>query len=159
MKHLPMVLLCVAVIALIGGCAKERVTDMRAEDERMIRESEIAASNALAAKDLDRFVSFYADDSSLLFDNSPIITGKDGVREKWRAILARPGFAMSFQPLKVEASRSGDLAYVHGSYELTVNDAAGKPVTDKGKYVVVYKRQPDGKWKIILDTGNSDLAD
>jgi ketosteroid isomerase-like protein len=40
-----------------------------------------------------------------------------------------------------------------------MNDAGGKPVTDKGKYVVIYKRQPDGKWKIVLDTGNSDLPD
>lgn len=56
------------------------------------------------------------------------------MREEWRSTLAAPGFAMSFEPAKVEASRSGDLAYVRGTYTATSNDAAGKPITNKGKY-------------------------
>jgi ketosteroid isomerase-like protein len=39
---------------------------------------------------------------------------------------------------------------------LTKNDAGGKPVTTKGKYVVVWKKQADGKWKVIEDIDNPD---
>jgi len=28
---------------------------------------------------------------------------------------------------------------------------------DKGKYVTVYRKQPDGKWKVVADIFNSDL--
>ena len=52
----------------------------------------------------------------------------------------------------------GDLAYEYG----TVCQDAGPirivaPVTDKGKYVTVLKKQADGEWKMIRDIGHSDL--
>ncbi|MCX6635202.1 MAG: DUF4440 domain-containing protein, partial [Acidobacteria bacterium] len=54
-------------------------------------------------------------------------------------------------------ARSGDVAYSHGTYAMTMNDAKGKPVNDKGKFVTVYRKQPDGKWKVVADIINSDL--
>lgn len=150
---------CVALLGLTWSCAKQTVHDSREADARAVRESEIEASNALGAKDLERLVSFYADDASLFFPNTLIVTGKDAIRQTWKTVLAIPSFAMSFQIVKVEVSRSGDLAYGHGTYTRTWNDAAGKPVTDKGKYVIVYKKQPDGKWKVVADIGNSDLPE
>jgi ketosteroid isomerase-like protein len=53
-------------------------------------------------------------------------------------------------------SSAGDLGYTTGSYEVTVNDAKGNPVTSRGKVVVVWKKQPDGSWKAVLDIWNSD---
>ncbi|MEE8113118.1 MAG: hypothetical protein V3T23_02065, partial [Nitrososphaerales archaeon] len=60
------------------------------------------------------------------------------------------------QTTKVEVSRSGDLAYSHGTYEETVNDPEGNPVTNKEKWVTVYEKQPDGTWKVVADIWNSD---
>ena len=40
---------------------------------------------------------------------------------------------------------------------MTVNDAKGKPVTDRGKYVEAWKKQADGAWKVVEDIYNSDL--
>jgi ketosteroid isomerase-like protein len=71
--------------------------------------------------------------------------------------MATPGYALSWQVNKVEASHGGDLAYSMGTYEGTMNDAKGKPVTDRGKYVTVWEKQPDGKWNVVADIYNSDL--
>ncbi len=46
---------------------------------------------------------------------------------------------------------------VGGTYELTMNDASGKPVNDRGRYVEVWEKQADGKWKCGTDIWNSDL--
>lgn len=147
----------VALLGLICGCVQQTApADTREEDERVIRKLEAEAVEAAAAKDLDRFVSLYADDASCFVANTPIITGKDAIREYWKAIFALPGFKLDLEVLKVEASRSSDLAYTHGQYTLTSNDDMGNPRTDKGKYVVVYRKQPDGQWKVIIDIGNSD---
>jgi len=54
-------------------------------------------------------------------------------------------------------AKSGDLGFVSGTYELTMNDASGKPVNDRGKYVEVWEKKADGKWKCGTDTWNSDL--
>jgi ketosteroid isomerase-like protein len=57
----------------------------------------------------------------------------------------------------VEVAKSGDLACLSGTYELTMNDPGGKPVSDRGKYVEVWEKQADGKWKCGTDIWNSDL--
>jgi ketosteroid isomerase-like protein len=38
-----------------------------------------------------------------------------------------------------------------------VHDRTGTPVTERGKYVAIWKKQPDGRWKAAVDTFNSDL--
>jgi ketosteroid isomerase-like protein len=72
-------------------------------------------------------------------------------------MLASPGVAISWKATKVEVAKSGDLGFVRGTYEFNMNDANGKPVTDKGKYVEVWEKKTDGKWKCGTDTWNSDL--
>jgi len=57
----------------------------------------------------------------------------------------------------VEASRSGDFAYDIGTYQLTMNDPQGKPMSERGKYTVVWKKQADGSWKAVADMFSSDL--
>ena len=54
-------------------------------------------------------------------------------------------------------SRSGDLAYSHGINPVTLTDPNGNAMSDKGKYLTVYEKQPDADWKVIADIGNSDL--
>src|SRR6266498_131357 len=54
--------------------------------------------------------------------------------------------------------RSGEIGFVSGTYELTMNDASGNPVNDRGKYLEVWEKQPDGSWKCGADIWNSDLS-
>ena len=56
-----------------------------------------------------------------------------------------------------EAAQSGDLAYVVGTYQITPNNDKGKPMEDRGKLVEVWKKQTDGKWKVVADIFNTDL--
>jgi ketosteroid isomerase-like protein len=68
-----------------------------------------------------------------------------------------PGLSLSWSPEKVEVSRSGDLAYTQGAYLLTAPDAKGKPMTDHGKTLEIWKKQADGSWKCIADMWSSNL--
>ena len=56
----------------------------------------------------------------------------------------------------MEVSSTGDLAYSLGLYETTVNDPRGNPLTYRGKYVVVWRKQPNGAWKVVIDIANLD---
>jgi uncharacterized protein (TIGR02246 family) len=131
--------------------------DTRAADERAVREADAAWSKAAAAKDVEGYLSFFAEDALSLPPNAPMLTGKESMRKDLSEAMASPGFALSWQANKVEASRGGDLAYSIGTYQGTMNDAKGKSVTERGKYVTVWKKQPDGKWKVVVDVYNSDL--
>lgn len=58
----------------------------------------------------------------------------------------------------VEVNGSGDVAYVHATYEMDVTPP-GMTVAlhDKGKYLEIWKKQEDGTWKVTRAIFNSDL--
>ena len=125
--------------------------------EQALRDLDAQWSAAAGAKDLEKTISFYSENALVLPTNAPAATTKEAIRNTWKDLLASPGVAISWKTTKVEVAKSGDIAYTTGTYELTVNDASGKPINDRGKYVEVWKKQTDGKWKVAVDIWNSDL--
>ena len=152
-------LLFVLVLSFSAACQTQPtpVADTRAADETTLRNLDIEWSKAAAAKDVDKTVSYYGEDANVMPPNSPVLTGKASIHALWKGMLGAPGFSGGWKPTKVEVARSGDLAYVTGTYEFNETDANGKPMTDKGKYVEVWKKQPDGSWKCVADIFNTDL--
>lgn len=128
----------------------------RSSDEVAIRETVAAWSEAAGAKDLDKCVSFYTDDASVLPFNAPIATGKDQIRKVWSQLLSNPGFSIRFEQIKIEVARSADLAYEIGTFDLTLADQTGKTAATRGKYVVAWKKQTNGEWKAAADIFNTD---
>jgi uncharacterized protein (TIGR02246 family) len=131
--------------------------DTRAADENALKTLDREWSKAAGAKDVDKTVSYYSDDAIVLPPNSPALTGKQQIHSMWKSMLGAPGFSGGWNVTKVEVARSGDLAYLTGNYEITENDASGKPQTDKGKYLEVWKKQADGSWKCVVDMFNTNL--
>jgi uncharacterized protein (TIGR02246 family) len=145
---------CLAL--LMPACTKQQ-PDTRAADEAAIRATDIAFSKAVEARQLDAALAFYADDAVVMFVNAPMLTSKDAIRKAFGEFFAMPGIAMKWQVTKVVAARSGDFGYTVGTYEMTMNDSQGNPITDRGKYATVYKKQADGSWKAVVDISNTDL--
>ena len=131
--------------------------DTKSAIEKALRDLDAQWSAAAGANDLDKTVSFYSDDAIVMPPNAPGATTKETIRSAWKEMLTTPGAAISWKATKVEVAKSGDLACVSGAYEQTTIDASGKPVTDRGKYVEVWEKQADGKWKCSADIWNSDL--
>jgi len=123
-------------------------------DEQAIRALDTAWSQAAQARNLDKTVSYYADDASMLPPNMPIAAGKDAIRAVWSQLLAMPG-VITFAPSKVVVAKSGDLAYEVGAFQITVNDAQGKPAISTGKFVVTWQKR-SGQWKVVADIFNDD---
>ncbi len=144
---------------VLSGCSPQLqpAPDTRAADEAAIRDADIAWSRTAETRDLEALVSYYTDDVIVLPPNMPVVVGKEAARELNRSQLATPGISMKWQPEKVEAARSGDIGYARGTYVLTVTGPSGAPVTDKGKYIEIWKKQADGSWKVAVEIFNSDL--
>jgi ketosteroid isomerase-like protein len=131
--------------------------DSNASTELHIRGLDALWSKTAGTKDLDKTVSFYADDATVCPPNAAAATTKDAVRKVWKDLLDTPGLTIGWKTAKVELAKSEDLACASGTYEVTMNDAGGKPVKEHGKYVEVWKKEADGKWKCVVDIWNSDL--
>jgi ketosteroid isomerase-like protein len=152
--------LCISCVLFVAGCTSTQPPappDTRAADEAAVRKADTDWSTAAQSKQVDSWVAFYTDDTVVLPPNDKPTSGKENIRKVVSELLAMPGLTISWQPAKVEVARSGDLAYTYGTYQVTFNDPKGKPVTDHGKYAEVWKKQPDGGWKCVLDTWSSDL--
>ena len=155
MKTKPLVLFsCFALLSFaFFGTASAADTKI----EQALRDLDAQWSAAAAAKDLDKTVSFYSADAIVMPPNTSAAATKEATRKVWQDLLASPGLAVSWKATKVEVAKSGDIGFVSGTYELTTSDASGKPVPDRGKYVEVWEKQADGKWKRGADIWNSAL--
>src|SRR6266481_10146769 len=157
MPHYRTALILTLAICGCFGC-QEKPIDTRAQDERAIRAADAATLKAAQTNDVDRAVANYADDADWLPPNAPIVHGKTAIRAGWAKLIGNPGFTIDWQINKLEVARSGDLAYTIYTYQMALDGANGKPITDQGKDMAVWKKQPDGAWKMVADTFNSDLA-
>jgi ketosteroid isomerase-like protein len=126
--------------------------------EQLLRDLDAQWAKAAAAKDVEQTIAYYSDDAIVLPPNATSAATKEAIRNVWKDMLASPGLVITWKPTRVQIGKSGEMAWVSGTYELTINDAGGKPINDRGKYLEVWEQQADGTWKCRADMWNSDLA-
>jgi uncharacterized protein (TIGR02246 family) len=126
--------------------------------EQLLRDLDAQWAKAAAAKDVEQTIAYYSDDAIVLPPNATSAATKEAIRNVWKDMFASPSLVISWQPTRVQVGKSGEMAWVRGRYELTMNDASGKPIDDRGKYLEVWEKQTDGNWKCAADMWNSDLA-
>jgi ketosteroid isomerase-like protein len=80
--------------------------------------------------------------------------GFDAVRSEYKGTPATA--TLTWTPSQAEVSSSGDMGYTWGRYEYREPGSDGKPKVTTGSYVTIWKRQPDGSWKVVLDGGTQD---
>jgi len=157
MKTKPLFLCgCIALLSFTFVCPT-RAADTKSAIEQALRDLDAQWSKDAGTKDVDKTVSYYAESAVVMPPNASAATTKEAIRSAWKEMLTTPGAAISWKATKVEVAKSGDLACVSGTYEETTNDASGKLVNDRGKYLEVWEKQADGKWKCGADIWNSDL--
>jgi ketosteroid isomerase-like protein len=143
------------VFLLVSTSAAVAQTDTKNLDA--LRAADAAWLKTYEAKDVDKAVAFCDDRGSLLWPNAPRATGKSAIAKATAGAFAIPDFKLEWHPDQIAVARSGELGYTSGTYTWTFKDASGKPASDKGKYLTVWKKQRDGSWKVLLDMFNTDL--
>ena len=107
-------------------------------------------------KDAGKLAAYYTDDATLMGPGMPAATGKDAIRATLKEMVADPNLSLHFQPQRVEVARSGEIGFTQGTYHMTMSDPKTKQkVEDRGSYVTVYRKQPDGSWKAVSDIATS----
>lgn len=156
MKIISYLGLTLLLAALVTNAWHSLAQGTHSADEAAIRRAGAEWSQAASAKDVDKAVSFYADDASMLPYAAPIATGKEQIRQNWMQLMAIPGANLIFASTKIVVAKAGDMAYDLGTFSMKANDAQGNATTTVGKYVVVWRKQPTGQWKAVADIFNTD---
>jgi len=110
---------------------------------------------AVNASDADRVLDVWADEGVLMPPAHPAVQGRAALRDYFVNLFARARFAFEFESSAIELTEG--MAIERVSYKVTTWPANGPgPIADGGKGLHVYRRQPDGTWKLIVDIWNSD---
>jgi ketosteroid isomerase-like protein len=111
---------------------------MSIEDE--VRAFNDAFERALMEQDVETLLGLYADDAWLLLNGQPGMQGRAAVETLVREWLADGPVSTKFETAQIFAS--GDLVVDIG---YLINDDG------RGKYVVIHRRGPDGRLRILVD--------
>lgn len=128
----------------------------RAAGAAAIRATVAEWQKAINARDVDKCAAFYEADAAIFSPGAPVITGVEARYQFWKQFLADAAVKTTLETWRIEVARSGELAYESGAFTEKGKDAKGNAKVAKGKYVVVWKKQPDGKWKAAADIFNED---
>jgi ketosteroid isomerase-like protein len=149
MKHALALLLVISALATAQTTPKPQPTG-----EQLLLSADRAFNDDTAQRRLEGWMANMADDA-VLFSAKPIV-GKDAIRAFYQPAFADADFSLSWQPTRAEMFPAGDTGYTTGRYELHAKDAKGNKVVHHGSYLTVWKKQPDGSWKVIADGGAPD---
>jgi uncharacterized protein (TIGR02246 family) len=137
-------------IAVTAGCGGSQTANL-SDEEAAIRRTDTAWLAAAASHDLNRVLPFWADDATIIAPGAPPVVGKEAIRKYVTESFATPGFSITWRTEKLEVSQSGDLAYSTGTNRISLAGPDGKPMTEEGRGVTIWKKQADGSWKCIVD--------
>lgn len=98
------------------------------------------------------FIEYAHPDAVLLRPKSMPITGKPAIKNLYEKADSK-GVDFTWEPLAGELAVSGELGFTYGIYTVKKDTAL-----QQGTYVSVWKKDRDGNWKYILDTGNEGLG-
>lgn len=146
----------IAYTLLLSGCSQTKV-DKKAEGEKVMQLSK-EWSQAASAGDVEKIVSYWADDAVLMSAGQPVLTGKQAIRKMVEDSYKMPGFRISWQPHSVVVSESGDMAYLLENSQISFTDSTGKPFTISNKAVSIWRKQTDGSWKNAVDISTPETT-
>jgi uncharacterized protein (TIGR02246 family) len=110
---------------------------------------------AVNASDVDRVLGVWADDAVLMPPGHPSVHGGTALREYFSKLFLMTRFTFEFTSSDIDLF--ADVAFERLSYRVTIWQSSGQDtIEDVGKGLHVYRRQPDGRWKLVLDIWNSD---
>ena len=101
--------------------------------------------------DSTTIASHYSPDAKILISNGEPVTGS-GILTVWGNII-RAGMT-DWKFVTTDLIGNSDMLVETGTYEMNTVD---KKLVDKGNYVVTWKMQPNGEWKLYRDIGVSSM--
>lgn len=112
---------------------------------------------ALGGGDAKAASAVYAEKAVLLPPSAAMLRGRGAIEAFWQAGIDAGLLTVELETLQL--APHADLAYEIGGYALELIPQGGKPVTDRGKYLLVHERQADGAWKWAAEMFNPNGKD
>lgn len=141
-----------AIVALCAGasaCGGARDKEFGPADAQAIRQVSTDLETAFNAKDVDRILSLYTDNSVFMPPNKPLLRGREPLKGFYNGLLGADSHDLKLSVDDVAGH--GPIGYESGSYSMQ-----NGPKRDRGKFLFIF-RNMSGHWKIEYTSWSSDL--
>lgn len=142
------VTLCAAVTtasaAIDKSALKREVAAMEDQFCAMAQEQGVLAA----------FAHFAAPDVAFIDTDPRRYRGAEAVRQRLKGFPA--GARLTWSAYFTDVSDDGTLGYNYGRYELHAPRPDGAEHVAGGWFLSIWKKQPDGSWRYVMDTGVPD---
>ncbi|MFL5629686.1 MAG: YybH family protein [Gemmatimonadaceae bacterium] len=139
----------VTVLLLVISCQKQVAKS--GEGAALLDTDRLWAKIASSGTNVDSVVSFWTDDATSASPGTPVVKGKAALKEMVSGFFGTPGFHISWTPDNAVVAASGDLGYTTGTNEASSPDSTGKITRMVGRYITVWRKGTDGRWRCIED--------
>lgn len=147
-------LIAILGIALLTSCSQK--VDP-AKEKQAIIDADIAFSRLSEKAGIHQaFLQTIDSSCVLLRANHKPIVGNNAIVALFKKGDDR-NYQMTWKPVSAEIAASGDMGFTYGIYEFRVKSDSVK--VQKGTYLSIWKKSPEGKWRLWADTGNEGIGE
>ncbi len=153
---LPVALTALLFMAPLATCQApaSEAGPLSEADVAAIKASTVVFAEAVLAGDWAAFAVLYEEDAVFMPPHGPVVEGRVAIQ----ALLELFPSITQYEATIVQTDGRGDLAFVRATYSETYSvEGTPEPIHDTGKFVEIWRKQPDGKWLISVEIWNSDL--
>ncbi len=150
-------LICCSLLSfLLFSCKdKKRSPEDAVDDKIKMMDADRAFSRLSEEKGMKRaFLDYIDSNGVLLRANHLPLLGADAI--DYLIQQNDSSYTIKWEPKNGSVAASGDLGYTYGLYVL---QPTSKDTLIYGNYVSVWKKQSDGNWKFVLDSGNQGIGE
>lgn len=145
-------LLYICIILLLASC-NEKKTDNTIAEKIKLMDTDRAFSKLSAQKGMKHAFLEYIDSNGVLLKPGYLpIAGANAI--DYLIQQNDSNFTLTWQPHNADVAASADMGYTYGIYSL---EPAGADTVLYGTYVSIWRKQKDGSWKFVLDSGNEGI--
>ena len=121
----------------------------------MIKADE-AFCQATVDHDVARFRSLVSGEATFAGGTPGQTRGIEAIVKSWMPFLQPGGPTLTWKPTHAEVLAGAEVGDTVGTWERRVETADGQMSIAHGQYMTVWRRQSDGKWKVVFDTGGEE---
>jgi uncharacterized protein (TIGR02246 family) len=166
MKSYIMIPASAALVLTIAACDRtpapaasnvEATAEGNTADAELVKQAFDAFNSDIAAKNLEAIKAHYASDAVMIIPGQAPFVGIDAIMGDYNQYAADKAGKYVPGAETTAISSGGDVAYGEVNYQTTFTNPATKAVETRDRYnLTVFKKQPDGSWKVVRDV-NTDL--
>lgn len=143
MKHLSIIVLCIGIV----GCSQQR--EKHVDAARVVNVDSLSTIFLQAWNTADSAaVMNTIAANAVVMNDSMIHRGTDAIATRW--ISGGVKVISNIRTVSLTRDGIGEIAYDAGTYTLNLAPPGGPVLKEHGNYTLVWKKQNDGEWKLVL---------